>query len=92
MGEKETMDSGALGRTRTGNLVSLDDKEGTVRREAGERAGDPGAKSVQWEPHKAPGLDAPEAERAAGDTGASPPQDELKTRHDTVKNSIGNIR
>ena len=93
MGEKETMDGGALERTRTGNLVSMDDKEGTVQRETGgDGPGDAAAKSVQWEPHKAPGLDLPEQERSTGDAGSSPPRDELKTRHDTVKNSIGNIR
>ena len=51
-------------------------------------------KSVQWEPHKAPGLDTPEQERllpveeAPGEGGEA----ELKTRHDTVKNSINNVR
>ena len=50
------------------------------------------SKSVQWEPHKAPGLDLPEQERSTVNTGASPAQEESKASHDTVKNSVGNIR
>ena len=63
MGEKETAEAMAAGRTRTGNTVSLDDKQGTVS--AAERD--------------------EETDTDAGDAS-------LKTRHDTVKNSIGNIR
>lgn len=96
MGEKETADAMTAGRTRAGNTVTLDDKEGTVRAaEAGPEAAGDGEKSVQWEPHKAPGLDVPEQERAAGaaESATSDAGDAaLKTRHDTVKNSIGNIR
>ena len=75
MGEKETMGAMPEGRTRHGISVTMDDDKGIVREMA------PGGgveKSVQWEPHKAPGVDVPDQE--------------LKTRHDTVKNSIGNIR
>jgi len=89
MGEKETADTaGATGRTRTGNTVALDDRGAAERgwdpKKKEEIVGEAGAeKSVQWEPHKAPGLDTPDDD--AGDAA-------LKTRHDTVKNSIGNIR
>jgi hypothetical protein len=89
MGEKETAEAtGATGRSRTGNTVSFDDRAGTERgwdpKKKEEIAGEAGAdKSVQWEPHKAPGLDTSDD---PGDGAA------LKTRHDTVKNSIGNIR
>lgn len=87
MGEKET-----AATADAGSRVMFNPREY-------QRAGDPslapsaeaGEKSVQWEPHKSPGLEMPEQERAtrtpedAGDAA-------LKTRHDTVKNSIGNIR
>ena len=75
MGEKETMTTMPEGRTRHGITVTMDDDKGVAREMAG--SGDV-EKSVQWEPHKAPGLDLPEQE--------------LTTRHETVKNSIGNIR
>lgn len=83
----------------TESEVMFNPKEYTVERsgEGQETApADPGSaeKSVQWEPHKSPGLDSPEHERVAAIDGA--PNDghgtESKARHDTVKNSIGNIR
>lgn len=51
-------------------------------------------KSVQWEPHKSPGLDTPEQERLLPVEDAPHEGGEagLKTRHDTVKNSINNVR
>ncbi|MBA4180725.1 MAG: hypothetical protein C0506_09075 [Anaerolinea sp.] len=64
MGEKETGQAMAAGRTRTGNTVSLDDDRGVVRESA-----------------ETPDEESDDAASAA-----------LKTRHDTVKNSIGNIR
>ena len=96
MGEKETAEATPAGRTRAGNTVALDDTQGTVRAaEAGPEAAGDAEKTVQWEPHKALGLDVPEQERAAGgaeSTKSDAGDAALKTRHDTVKNSIGNIR
>lgn len=79
--------------------VMFNPKEYTVERSGGGQETAPAApdaaeKSVQWEPHKSPGLDSPEQEGVAA--GDAPPGEgqgaEGKTRHDTVKNSIGNIR
>lgn len=79
--------------------VMFNPKEYTVERSGGGQEtapADPDAaeKSVQWEPHKSPGLDPPEQEGVAAIDGA--PDEghgaESETRHDTVKNSIGNIR
>ena len=88
MGEKETMDGGAVDRTRTGNLVSLDDKEGTAQRSPGEPANAAAEKSVQWEPHKSPGLDTPEQERSAGAGGSSPQGEDVNPSEGTAKNAM----
>ena len=63
-------------RTTRGHSLSLDDDKG-ARGDSSAGSGT-AEKSVQWEPHKAEASDAPEQERVA--------------RHDTAKNSIGNIR
>jgi hypothetical protein len=87
MGEKETASSAA----GPSSEVMFNPKEYTIQRAAEESLPGGAEESVQWEPHKAPGLDLPEQERAAG--AATDAEDAgLKTRHDTVKNSIGNIR
>jgi hypothetical protein len=73
----------------------MGEKETARATEGGAAGAGDAEKSVQWEPHKAPGLDVPEQERTTGtaeDTTADAGDAALKTRHDTVKNSIGNIR
>ena len=83
------MDGGARVPSRTGNLVTLDDKEGTVQRSAADLPAAPAAeKSVQWEPHKSPGLDTPEQERSAGAGGSSPQGEGLNPREATAKNAM----
>ena len=79
--------------------VMFNPKEYTVERSGGGQEtaptdADATEKSVQWEPHKSPGLDPPEQEGVAAIDSAldDGPDAESKIRHDTVKNSIGNIR
>mgnify|MGYP000290361781 CR=1 FL=1 len=88
MGEKETMaDSGA----KSGTLNVSASPGGSVSAAQGDQDGEVSSaaaeKSVQWEPHKAPGLNAPDedADGQSNIQGAG-------SRHDTLKNSIGNIR
>ena len=74
--------------------VMFNPKEFTVERSGGGQEtaptdADATEKSVQWEPHKSPGQEGVAAIDAAPDDGHGA---ESKTRHDTVKNSIGNIR
>jgi hypothetical protein len=57
----------------------MGEKELASGQAASEQAG--AAKSVQWEPHKAPGLDTPEQQVA-----------EQKTRHDASQAAIQNTR
>lgn len=95
MGEKETATtmgaagSGAMFNPREYTVERGGESPATASSDAA-----PGEKSVQWEPHKSPAAAAPEqgpldtGDGVTGeDSGAA-----LKTRHDTVKNSIGNIR
>ena len=83
----------------TESEVMFNPKEYTVERSGGGQEtapADPDAaeKSAQWEPHKSPGLDSPEQEGVTViDSALDDDRDaESKIRHDTVKNSIGNIR
>ncbi len=50
-------------------------------------------KGVQWEPHKAPGLDSPEQERSAGEArGATEGEAAARSRHDSSMSAIQNTR